>query len=315
MKKIIIQSALVLLIASFALLGAPALHAQRLAWTYDHDPWVNQGYVFDVPVVDAVPDLHGNPSGAKLTLFIGGNQFMVLPQLVQAFEHEHPELRGHIFYETLPPGILARQMAHGGTLTLGSLTLTAEPDVYEAGAKRVDSMAASGALTGVARYATNDLMIMVRRGNPKAIRSLADLARPGVRLSMPNPAWEGVARLIEASLNRAGGQSLVKEIMETKRQRGETFLTEIHHRQTPLRILNGLSDAGVTWQSEVRFQQSIGNPIEGVAIPTRENVTGVYAAGIVRGARHPEAAAEWIKFLQTATAQAIYKSFGFGPAK
>lgn len=295
--------------------GGRALFAQRLAWTYDHDPWVNQGYVFDVPVVDAVPDLHGNPDGAKLTLFIGGNQFMVLPQLVEAFERERPELRGHIFYETLPPGILARQMAHGGTLTLGSLTITADPDVYEAGAKRLDAMAASGAVTGVTRYATNDLMIMVRRGNPKAIHSLADLARPGVRLSMPNPAWEGVARLIEASFNRAGGQGLVKDIMETKRQRGETFLTEIHHRQTPLRILEGLSDAGVTWQSEVRFQQSIGNPIEGVAIPSRENATGVYAAGVVRGARHPEAAAEWIRFLQTSTAQAIYKSFGFGPAK
>lgn len=283
----------------------------HLAWSYDHDPWVSQGYIFEVPVVDNVPDLHGNPAGAKLTLFIGGNQFMVLPQLVEAFERIHPELRGHIYYETLPPGILSRQIEHGGTLTLGSLTLTVQPDVYEAGTKKLNQLASQRAVTGVVRYATNDLMIMVRQGNPKAIRSLDGLARPGVRLSMPNPEWEGVGKLIEASLERAGGENLVHTVMVTKRQKGETFLTQIHHRQTPLRILDGLSDAGVTWQSEVRFQQSMGNPISGVVIPDRYNTTGVYAAGVLRDAPHPEAAAEWVKFLRTSAAQAIYKSFGF----
>lgn len=313
MKNALVKSGLALL---FAALIAPAGFCQQgpsghLAWSYDHDPWVNQGYIFDVPVVDSVPDLHGNPVGAKLVLFIGGNQFMVLPKLVEAFEREHPDLRGHIYYETLPPGILSRQMEHGGTLTLGSLTLTAQPDVYEAGAKKLNQLTAQHTVTGVVRYATNDLTIMVRQGNPKAIRSLDDLARPGVRLSMPNPEWEGVGRLIEASLERAGGANLVHTIMVAKRQEGETFLTQIHHRQTPLRILEGLSDAGVTWQSEARFQQSIGNPIAGVAIPARYNTTGIYAAGVLRDAPHPEAAAEWVKFLSTSTAQAIYKSFGF----
>lgn len=313
MKKALGLAAVSLILAA---LIAPAGYGQqgsngRLAWSYDRNPWVNQGYVFDVPVVDNVPDLHGNPAGAKLVLFIAGNQFMVLPKLVEAFERTHPELRGHIYYETLPPGILLRQMAHGGTLTLGNLTLTANPDVFEAGAKKMDQLAAQRVVTGVARYATNNLMIMVRRGNPKAIRSLDDLARPGVRLSMPNPEWEGVGKLIEASLERAGGTKLLHAVMVAKRQNGETFLTEIHHRQTPMRILEGRSDAGVTWQSEVRFQQSIGNPISGVAIPDRYNTTGVYAAAVVRAAVHPQAAAEWVKFLRTSTAQAIYKDFGF----
>ena len=54
-------------------------------------------------------------------------------------------------------------------------------------------------------YVTNNLAIMVAKGNPKGIRSLADVARPDVRLAMPNLAFEGVARQIQASLVKAGG--------------------------------------------------------------------------------------------------------------
>ena len=277
-----------------------------------NNPAANKGYVFEVPDVNNVPDLHGNPGDANLVLFIAGNQFMVLPRLVEAFEAQHPELKGRIYYETLPPGILLRQMENKNTLTLGNLTLTVQPDVFEAGASRVAVLANQGKVGNVVRYATNDLGIMVRKGNPKHIRSLRDLGRPDVRLSMPNPEWEGVARLIEQSIRKAGGDALVRQIMEAKRRQGTTFLTHIHHRQTPMRIAQGLSDAGVTWQSEVKFQESIGNPISGVEIPARDNTTGIYAAGVLADAPHRKAAEEWVEFLKSTKAQSIYRSFGFG---
>lgn len=291
-----------------------AMLAQReLPWSRGaNDPVSQKGYVFQVPGVDNVPDLHGNPAGAKLVLFIGGNQFMVLPKLVKAFEAEHPELAGKIFYETLPPGILLRQMHDQDILTLGNLTLRVQPDVYEAGEVKLKGLAGQVAAPGYVTYATNVLEIMVRAGNPKHIRGLQDLGRSGVRLSMPNPAWEGVARLIQASLRKAGGEQLVQQVMVSKRRAGTTFLTHVHHRETAMRIIEGLSDAGVTWQSEVRFQESIGNPISGVAIPRSENTVGVYAAGVLKTAAHPDAARQWVDFLKSSQAQAIYREFGFG---
>ena len=296
----------------------PAARADAAQHTYP--PWSEgrnnpagyKGYVFDVPVVNNVPDLHGNPGNAKLVLFIAGNQFMVLPRLVEAFEAQHPELKGRIYYETLPPGILLHQMENGNTLTLGNLTLTVQPDVFEAGAKRLAPLAAQGKIRDVVRYATNNLAIMVRKGNPKNIRSLQDLGRADVRVSMPNPHWEGIARLIEQSYRKAGGENLVREIMDTKRHAGTTFLTHIHHRQTPMRIMEGLSDAGVTWQSEVKFQEMLGNPVSGVEIPAKDNTTGIYAAGVLTGASHQAAAEAWVNFLKTKTARSIYRSFGFG---
>lgn len=279
-----------------------------------NNPALDQGYVFQVPGVDNVPDLHGNPAGAKLVLFVGGNQFMVLPELVARFEAGHPELRGGIFYETLPPGILRKQLASGGTLTLGNLTLTVRADVYEAGLGVLDGMAKDGRVGKAVPYATNRLTIMVRAGNPLGIHSLKDLGGEHVRLSMPNPEWEGVARQIASSLEKSGGAELVKTVMEDKVRKGTTLLTQIHHRQTPMRILSGQADAGVVWMSEALFQIKIGNPIAAIEIPNDQNTTATYAAGVLGNAPHPVAARAWVEFLRSQSAREVYREFGFGSA-
>jgi ABC-type molybdate transport system substrate-binding protein len=285
-------------------------------WTKGaNNPALDKGYEFQVPDIDNVPDLHGNPSQALLVLFVGGNQFMVMPGLMRAFETEHPELRGRIFYETLPPGILTKQIAAGGTITLGNFTLQVQADIYEAGLNAVQEMEKAQIVGSPVSYATNDLEIMVRRGNPLNIRSLSDLGNDKVRLSMPNPDWEGVARQIGMSMEKTGGAALVDKVMKQKVKDGSTFLTQIHHRQTPIRILNGQSDAGVTWASEVKFQEQIGNPIAGVIIPTAQNTNATYGAAMLKNAPHREAAAAWLSFLGSEAAQKAYAAYGFKPVK
>ncbi|HEX3377967.1 MAG TPA: substrate-binding domain-containing protein [Candidatus Acidoferrales bacterium] len=281
----------------------------------ENNPAADKGYEFQVPDIDNVPDLHGNPDGAKLVLFIGGNQFFVLPELITAFEKLHPDLRGHIFYETLPPGILRKQMDNNNTVTLGNFTLKIQPDVYEADFDVLAGMDRQNLVEKPVSYATNILSIMVSASNPRKIRSLQDLGRPDVRLSMPNPQWEGIAKQSGDALRKAGGEPLFHAVYEEKVQNGSSYLTQIHHRQTAMRIMKGESDAGVTCSSEVRFQEKIGNPIAGIAIPADQNFTGTYGAAVLRNAPHAEAARAWVTFLNTPEAQAAYREYGFGPAK
>ncbi|MEO6922314.1 MAG: substrate-binding domain-containing protein [Bryocella sp.] len=276
-----------------------------------NNPAASKGFVFAVPDIDNVPDLHGDPIGAKLVLFIGGNQFFVLPRLIAGFEKQHPELAGRIFYETLPPGVLVKQMKAGNTVTLGNLSLTIRPDVYEAGANAVDAMAKSGIVTESVHYVTNDLTIMVAAGNPKHITSLKDLARSDVRVALPNPEFEGIGKQVEISLAKAGGAALATEVYHTRVAEGGVVLTQIHHRQTPMRILRQHSDAGVVWTSEVLFQQKIGNAIESVVIPAAFNTTDTYGAGVLKDAPHRAAAEAWVKYLKSDEAQAAYHEFGF----
>jgi molybdate transport system substrate-binding protein len=275
---------------------------------------VGRGLSFTVPQVDDLADFHGDPFNAKLVLYVGGNYFFAMAPLVATFEQQHPEFKGRVYWETLPPGLLVRQIEQGGTVTSGNMTWTAKPDAYFADLKAVRSLIEQHVLTGSAvPYVTNSLAIMVPAGNPSAIRGLADLARPGLRLAMPNPAFEGVAKQIEASLKKAGGDALATAVYSTKVTDGSTVLTRIHHRQTPLFLMQGRVQAGVTWQSEAIFQEQIGNPIGHVDIPSAQNTTAVYAGAEVRDAPHAEAARLWLSFIHSPAALSIFGRYGFKP--
>ena len=273
-----------------------------------------RGLLFTIPEIDVLADFHGDLTDPKLVLFFGGNYFFATKFLVLAFEASHPEFKGRIFWETIPPGRLIEQIEKGGRITVGNMTWTAKADVYFGGMKKVQENIEKGLLVGPPLpYVTNNLTIMVPKGNPRHITGLADLGKPDIRLAMPNPAYEGIGRQIKVALAKAGGDELVKRVYDTKVKDGSTYLTLIHHRQTPLAIMQGCVDAGVTWQSEAAFQEKIGNPIGHVAIPDNINVTATYAGAQVKGAPHPEAAHAWLDFIHSPEALKIFEGYGFKP--
>jgi molybdate transport system substrate-binding protein len=271
-----------------------------------------RGLAFTVPEVDDLADFHGDVSDPKLVLYVGGNYFFAMVPLVATFEQQHPEFKGRIYWETLPPGVLEKQIEAGGTVTSGNMTWTAKPDAYLAGLKKAQGLVDRGLLTGPAvPYVTNSLTIMVPSGNPGHVRTLSNLARRDLHVVMPNPEFEGIARQIEASLTKARGEALASTVYKTKVADGGTVLTQIHHRQTPLFLMQGRALAGVTWQSEAAFQEQAGNPITHVDLPPAQNTTAIYAGATVRGAPHPEAARLWLSFVRSPAALAIFESYGF----
>lgn len=297
-----------------AALVAPAAAEQRFPpWSGGaNDPAAYKGLEFTVDQVDDMADFHGDLDHPALVLFVGGNAFFAMAPLAAAFGKLHPEYAGRLFYVTIPPGLLVDAMRLRDTFTSGNMTFTVHPDVYAAGYERVKREIGAGLLAAPAEaYASNDLTIMIPKSNPGRIRSLADLGKPGVRLAMPNPKFEGVVRQIKAALREAGGDALVTAVYDAKVRDGETILTHVHHRQTPLFLMQGRAVAGVTWRSEAIFQQRIGNPIARVDIPAATNATAVYGAAAVVGAAHPVAAAAWLRFLASPAALAIFERYGF----
>ena len=315
---------------SMDLWGGMAAHAAEMGWhakvevphyeeqvfpPWQHgvnNPTVKKGLNFTVPEVDDLADFHGSIDHPQLVIFVGGNYFFAMAPLVAAFEKKYPEIKGKIYYETLPPGILIRQMQQDNTITVGNMTWTIKPDVFAAGLKKVNYLIRQGLVLGPAvPYVTNDLTIMIAKGNPARIETLRDLGKPGIRLSMPNPQWEGVARQIQISLRKTGGPALERMVYDTKVKNGETILTHIHHRQTPLFLMQGLADAGVTWKSEAIFQEQSGHPISNIPIPAKDNTTAIYASAVTRGAPHPKWAKDWVNFLRSPVALHIFEHYGF----
>jgi molybdate transport system substrate-binding protein len=278
------------------------------------EPSPQGGKNFTVPGIDNVPDLHGEITNPELVIFFAGNQFMVVPDLIKAFQTNYPQYK-KIYVETLPPGILADQI-ETGALIVGNLKITVRPDIYTAGRGKVEEIQREKHwFDKTIDYARNRLAIMVYRGNPKGISSLRDLGKPSIRVSMPNPHWEGIAEVIMKAYEKTGGEPLVDNVMKTKVKDGTTFLTHIHHRQTPIRIMEKKSDAGPVWFTEAYFQKMIDNPIGLVEIPQGENITVMYSAARIKNAPHRQAASDFLKFLRSEKGQEIYKKYGFLPVQ
>jgi ABC-type molybdate transport system substrate-binding protein len=279
------------------------------------------GPVFAADVVipvDRADDLHGLDvlETADLRVFMAGNQFFVMPELLRAFQARHPEVR-KVFYATLPPGLLLKWIL-AGTAVFQGRPLRGDADVFASvTADHMRILETRGYVTRFFPYAGNRLVIAVARGNPKRIATVNDLGRPDVRLSQTNPLTEGITVPTIEMYRRAGGDELVWQIMSIKAAAQTTTFTSVHHRETPTRLIKGEVDAGNVWITEYLEYERKGWPIEkiepGPALDMRDAVKYVIAR-VDKVAKNGANADNFLAFIKSPAAQAIYAKHGFVPA-
>jgi len=273
-----------------------------------------------LPVIpsDRGEDLHNVSiiDSADLVLFMAGNQFMVMEELLGDFQEQYPEVE-KIYYETLPPGLELKQILAGGAV-FGDKILNVFPDVYASvDIEAMERLEQAGFIKkgSYFLYLHNRLVLMVAKGNPMQISSISDLGREEVRISQPNREYEDIARYITEMYCQAGGQGLVNRIMEVKRAEGTTILTIVHHRETPLRLMKKTVDVGPVWATEIVHAKENGLAVEevepGEELDQRDKVN--YYICQLKNASHPENAEKFLQFIASARAQAIYADHGFVP--
>src|SRR6516165_10641681 len=143
----------------------------------DHDNDIK--FYLDAGRIVTGPEALGRiQTEADLVLWLSGNQFFAMDELIGAFRKEHPMKIGLL---TLPPGLLRAAIQRGGWTYSGK--------DYPGDLKELK---ASGFMETYAIYMHNELQVMVAKGNPKKIAGIDDLARANVRTTMPNPVNEGI---------------------------------------------------------------------------------------------------------------------------
>jgi molybdate transport system substrate-binding protein len=263
-------------------------------------------------------DLHNLEwaDSADLVLFVAGNQFMVMEELLNVFQNQYPGIK-KIFYETLPPGLELKQILIGGALFRDNL-IDVRPDVYasvsEAAMKQLEQNDLISA-EDYFLYLHNRIVLMVPETNPAQITSVGDLARSEVRISQPNPEYEDIAFHILDMYRQAGGEALVHRVMEEKRAEGTTILTVVHHRETPLRIKRGTVDVGPVWATEIRHARQTKLAVDmvdpGEGLDQREEIN--YYICKLKDSGNPENGAKFLEFIRSPVAQGIYERYGFVP--
>jgi ABC-type molybdate transport system substrate-binding protein len=255
-----------------------------------------------------------NIQQSQLNLFMAGNQFMVMDELVSAFKQLYPEIR-HIYCQTLPPGLQLKQILAGGAAFRGQ-RIDAAADIYTSvNEKAMEQLADVQQITAGSHrlYLHNRLVLLVPAANPASIASVSDLGGDHVRISQPNPANEDIAYHIMDMYRDAGGDALVHRIMEEKRADGTTIMTVVHHRETPLRLQKGTVDVGPVWATEAvhaRLRQLPVSVIEpGPVLDQRHRIN--YYICKLRQSPNPRNAEKFLAFIASDHACAIYDKHGF----
>ena len=264
-------------------------------------------------------DLHNldRADRADLVLFMAGNQFMVMPELIDAFQKKYPDIR-NIYYETLPPGLELKQILAGGAVFRGE-PITVFPDIYSAVSLEAMHTLVQNNIIGPEDYFPylhNRLTLMVPPGNPARIESVTDLGRDEVRISQPDPENEDIALHIVNMYRQAGGEELVHLIMQEKTACGTTILTKVHHRETPDGISENSVDVGPVWATEAVYAQKSGFNFEvvepGKDLDQRDRIN-YYICRLKKGV-NPENGKRFLRFIKSEGAREIYRQHGFVPA-
>ena len=261
----------------------------------------------------------GDSYTANLVMYLAGNQFMVMEELITDFQSLNPDIES-VYVETIPPGqILNNQIIEQGQINGQDTAMN--PDLYASvNLNHLKKLAGMGKMHDYMIYIHNKLELMVAAGNPKGIKGAEDLARDDLVQSHPNPLTEGIFRFYGSEmLKDLGLHKQVTANAECKScwaVEGKTWFTSRHHRETPQRIEDGEADVGIVWTTEVIEAKTEGRDIDGVPIPAPLNKQDKvnYAIGALADGRNPYNAYRFLSYLGTDRAQGIYASYGFVPA-
>ncbi|MDX2413483.1 MAG: substrate-binding domain-containing protein [Woeseiaceae bacterium] len=253
---------------------------------------------------------------ADLVMYLAGNQFMVMHELITDFQKKNPDIES-VYVETIPPGqILKGQLLQQGEIE-GQQTAM-NPDIFASvNIGHLKKLNGKNLMDEYAIYIHNKLELMIAEGNPKDIKGPEDLGRDDLVQSHPNPLTEGIFKFYGSEMLKDLG--LHEEITGGAECKscwaieGKTWFTSRHHRETPDRIEKGEADVGIVWTTEVVHAKAEGRPIDGVAIPAPLNKIDKvnYAIGTMTNGRNADNAARYLSYLASDEAQAIYESYGF----
>ena len=162
---------------------------------------------------------------------------------------------------------------------------------------------------------TNSVVVfIVRKGNPKHIKTWDDLTKSGVKVLTPNPFSSGAARW--NILAAYGAQLKEGKTPEQAKQYLADLFKNVVAQDTSARnalqnFTSGEGDVLLSYENDAIFAQQKGKPIDYV-IPTQTILIQNPAAVTVK-ASNPQLAKAWLDFLYTDTAQKIFADNGYRP--
>lgn len=223
--------------------------------------------------------------GGSLTVSAAASLNKVFPQIAEQFKAANPG--SDVKFNFGGSDQLAQQVVQGAPADVLATASTAT----------MQTAVQAGKIAGQpVTYANNTLQIAVAPGDPKGIRTIADMARPGVTsvVCLPTVPCGVAATAAEKAAN-----------VTLRPASQEQDVTAVLNR-----VRTGNADAGLVYVTDVK---STNGAVQGVDFPQQgaQGVRQTYPIGVVSGSANADLAQKWVAFVTGPQGKAALSQAGF----
>jgi molybdate transport system substrate-binding protein len=174
-------------------------------------------------------------------------------------------------------------------------------DVFiSAGVKQMDALESKGLLSFKANLLTNRLALITPKDSQIKLSNFSQLLNPNIkRIAIAEPRIVPVGKYATEVLQNLG----ILEKLQPK------FVLGNNVRFVLAAVESGDVDAGIVYVTDAKSSEKV--VISAIADPKLHSPI-IYPIGILKSSKNPEAAKQYVQFLQSVKAQAIFKNYGFG---
>ena len=241
-------------------------------------------------VACAAPAAEPNPTGAAdrlhgtVTVLAAASLTEVYGDLAARFEKLHP-------------GVTITQSFGGSSALAAQIVQGAPADLFAtADESTMKTVTDAGLADGASIvYATNTLTLVVPDSNPAHLTTLADLAKPGVKVALCDrtvPCGSAALSLLATEKLTVTPVTLETDV--------KAVLTKVELDEV---------DAGLVYVTDAR---TAGGKVRQIAVPDAANPVNRYPIAVLAGSANKAAARAFERFILSTTGLAALKKAGFG---
>ena len=222
-------------------------------------------------------------SGASLVVFAATSLKPPFTLLAGKFQADNPGAT--IDFDFATSSELANKLTQG-----------AGADIFaSADSAQMDTVVKADLTSGdPVNFASNTLVIVTAPGDPKQVRSFADLAKPDLRVAVCQasaPCGSATQRIEDSTavhLNPASEESVSAGVLA--------------------KVTNGEADAGLVYLTDAH---KAGDKVSAIRFPEADEAVNVYPIVILKQASQPALAQKFVDLVTGATGQRVLAQAGF----
>jgi molybdate transport system substrate-binding protein len=218
-------------------------------------------------------------------------------------------------FEAANPGVKVTFNFAGSQQLRAQLEQGAKADVFaSANTKEMTTAIISDSLvvSGTQRtFVTNRLAVILPKSNPGKITSLADLARPGLKLDFADPSVPvgqyALDMLTKMSQDATFGATFKDKVVANVVSREDNVKSVVSKVQL------GEADAGVVYTTDIT--PNAAKDLTTLDVPDKFNVIATYPIAPLKDAPEPKLAGQFVEWVLSSKGQQVLTQYGFIPVQ